>query len=241
MNSFAPGLKMSVFTLLFLPVLLWLGNWQLDRASFKQGLEFEYLASMVRLPVDLAELDATALGKLENFTKIKAKGRYLDKIFLLDNQTTNGQVGYWVFQPFLTDKSRKNLIVNRGFIPSPISRSVLPKVESPVGNQVIEATVWPFTGLPPLFQEDNWGGKWPKRIQTKDLTKMGKISGSYPQELRIGAGEPGALEPIAQAEQFDDSKHLGYALTWFGLAVTLCVSYVVFGFSGKRGMRAESN
>ena len=224
---------MTLFTLFFLPVLLALGNWQVDRASFKQDLELEYLASMVSLPADLNDFDEKTFGELKNFTKIRAEGRYIDQLFYLDNQTTNGQVGYWVFQPFLTNRSQKNFIVNRGFVPAPILRGKLPRVETPAGAQMIEATVWPYTGLPPILGRDNWGNEWPKRIQSKDLMRMGEISNSYAQELRIEATAPGALQSLPNLEQFDDSKHLGYALTWFGLAATLCVSFMIFGFSGK--------
>ena len=224
---------MTLFTLFFLPVLLSLGKWQLDRASFKQDLESEYLVSMVSLPVNLSDFEEKAFGEFENFTKIRVEGSYIDQLFFLDNQTTNGQVGYYVFQPFLTNRSRKNFIVNRGFVPSPVSRGELPHIETPVGMQTIEATVWPYTGLPPIFGDDNWGKNWPKRIQSKDLMRMGKISGSYAQELRIEADSPGALQSLPNLDQFDDSKHLGYALTWFGLAATLFISFLIFGFSGK--------
>ena len=113
---------MTLFTLFFLPVLLSLGKWQLERASFKQNLEFEYLASIVSLPVNLNDSEEKTFGELKNFTKIRAEGRYIDQLFYLDNQTTNGQVGYWVFQPFLTNRSRQNLMVNRGFIRAPVLR-----------------------------------------------------------------------------------------------------------------------
>ena len=65
--------------------------------------------------------------------------------------------------------------------------------------------------------------------------RMGEISNSHAQELRIEATAPGALQSLPNLEQFDDSKHLGYALTWFGLAATLCVSFMIFGFSGRAG------
>ena len=188
---------------------------------------------MVSLPADLNDFDEKTFGELKNFTKIRAEGRYIDQLFYLDNQTTNGQVGYWVFQPFLTNRSRKNFIVNRGFVSAPLLRGELPHVETPTGVQTIEATVWPYTGLPPIFGDDSWGNEWPKRIQSKDLMRMGEISNSYAQEWRIEATAPGALQSLPNLEQFNDSKHLGYALTWFGLAATLCVSFMIFGFSGK--------
>ena len=74
---------MTLFTLFFLPVLLSLGKWQLDRASFKQDLEFEYLGSMVSLPVNLSDFEEKAFGEFENFTKIRAEGRYIDQLFYL--------------------------------------------------------------------------------------------------------------------------------------------------------------
>ena len=127
------------------------------------------------LPVNLNDSEEKTFGELKNFTKIRAEGRYLDQLFYLDNQTTNGQVGYWVFQPFLTNRSRQNLIVNRGFVRAPILRGDLPHVETPSGVQIIEATAWPYTGLPPIFGDDDWGNNWPKRIQSKDLMRMGKV------------------------------------------------------------------
>ena len=36
MKAFKPGVRMSIFALLLLPILLALGNWQVQRGAFKR-------------------------------------------------------------------------------------------------------------------------------------------------------------------------------------------------------------
>ena len=56
MKAFKPGVRMSIFALLLLPILLALGNWQVQRGAFKRELETAYLEQLTRLPVNVAEL-----------------------------------------------------------------------------------------------------------------------------------------------------------------------------------------
>jgi len=43
MAAWWPGWKMLTFVGLFLPLLLVLGNWQIDRAHYKQQLQAQFL------------------------------------------------------------------------------------------------------------------------------------------------------------------------------------------------------
>ena len=56
MKAFKPGVRMSVFVLLLLPLLLVLGNWQLQRGALKRDLETDYLQQLTQLPKDLQKL-----------------------------------------------------------------------------------------------------------------------------------------------------------------------------------------
>ena len=56
MKAFKPGVRMSVFVLLLLPLLLVLGNWQLQRGALKRDLESDYLQQLTQLPKDLQKL-----------------------------------------------------------------------------------------------------------------------------------------------------------------------------------------
>ena len=53
MKAFKPGVRMTVFVLLFLPILLALGNWQLQRGALKRELESNYLQQLTQLPYRL--------------------------------------------------------------------------------------------------------------------------------------------------------------------------------------------
>ena len=57
---------------------------------------------------------------------------------------------------------------------------------------------------------------------------------AYPAELRLAVGQPGVEVAAPFAEQLSDSKHRGYALTWFGLAITLAIGYLVFGLKNAK-------
>jgi cytochrome oxidase assembly protein ShyY1 len=71
MKGFSPGWRMSIFTLLLTPLLLLLGNWQVDRGAEKRALETQYLAQLAGLP---APPDAASLAI--PFQTIRLTGRY---------------------------------------------------------------------------------------------------------------------------------------------------------------------
>lgn len=231
MKAFKPGVRMSIFALLLLPILLALGNWQVQRGAFKRELETAYLEQLTRLPVDGAELLASAGSDLalRPFTRVRLSGRYGQEMFFLDNQVNAGEVGYWLFQTFITQDGLQWL-VNRGFVAAPNDRSALPDVETPLNEVLLVASIWPDLGLPPLFGEEVWSENWPKRIQRKDLQRMSEAVQSLAWELRLEPGQPGVLQAAPFAEPLSDAKHRGYALTWFGLATALVCGFVIFGF-----------
>ena len=62
---------------------------------------------------------------------------------------------------------------------------------------------------------------------------MAKLADAYSVELRLEAGQPGVLAAAPFAQVFSDAKHKGYALTWFGLSITLMLGFVLYGFKRK--------
>ncbi|MEZ7818853.1 MAG: surfeit locus 1 family protein [Candidatus Azotimanducaceae bacterium] len=224
MKGFSPGWRMSIFTLLLTPLLLLLGNWQVDRGAEKRALETQYLAQLAGLP---APPDAASLAI--PFQTIRLTGRYQPNYFLLDNQINNGQVGYWVIQVFL-DELNGRFLLNRGFIAGSTDRGVSPSVTVPEGRLSLVATVWPDLGLIPILVDSAWSEGWPKQVQRLEIDRMAKLADAYPVELRLEAGQPGVLVAAPFAQGFSDAKHKGYALTWFGLSITLLLGFVLFGF-----------
>ena len=134
MKAFKPGVRMSIFTFLLLPILLSLGNWQVQRGALKRELETAYLEQLTRLPVDVVAVlpSATSNLALPPFTRVRLSGRYGREMFFLDNQVSAGEVGYWLFQTFVAQDGSRWL-VNRGFVAAPKDRSALPDVGNSAG------------------------------------------------------------------------------------------------------------
>lgn len=217
---------MSVFVLVMLPVLISLGSWQLSRAAEKRMLIEAFMEKVGGLAI-------TFVGdQIEDFQRVRLTGRFVEEIFLLDNQVYQGDVGYWTLQVFETEGG-KRLIVNRGFISAPDMREKLPQIPEVMQNSAgVVTTVgvaWPFTGLLPIWADESWSGDWPLRIQRLDIAKMAALVNAYDKEIRLEQGQPGTLQAAPMNNTFDEAKHLGYAAAWFGLAITLALGYIILG------------
>ena len=92
------------------------------------------------------------------------------------------------------------------------------------------ATVWPDLGQIPILADIPWGEQWPKQIQRLEIDRMAQLVDAYPVELRLEGGQPGVLAAAPFAQVFSDVTHKGYALTWFGLSITLILGFVIYGF-----------
>ena len=222
---------MTLFVVILLPTVVALGIWQVNRGAQKRALESAYLQTLTQLPVKPAQISPEV-----EFQRVRLEGEFSDEVFLLDNQVLDGRVGYWVVQVF--NHERDKFLVNRGFVPAGDDRSTLPTIESPQGRQRVIGSVWPFTGLLPVWREDALDvDSWPKRIQRLDIQTLAEVTGAQALEIRLEPGQPGVHNAAPFARVLNDAKHRGYAATWFGLAITLTLAYVVFGVFRAREHR----
>jgi cytochrome oxidase assembly protein ShyY1 len=235
--SFQPGWRMTVLLLVGLPVLLSLGNWQLQRAEEKRRFELNYLQAQSALPVRPGLAD-----EQPPFTRLRLRGRYdADRQFLLDNQVRDGQIGYWVVTPF-RDVDGRNWLVNRGWVAAAQRRDQLPDLVVDTDPEQIVAVVWPDTGLIPALAEERWPSQWPLRIQRLDVDKMAPLVDAVPMELRLEAGQPGVLAPAPVLMTVRASKHTGYAMQWFAFAGVLMLGFLIYGFTmPKRRARLKGS
>ena len=224
MKRFQPGWKMTLFTVVLLPTVVSLGFWQLSRGAQKRAMETDYLTQLTALPVAAAAIDGSV-----RFQRVRLKGRFGAEIFLIDNQILQGRTGYWIVQVF-DDSSGSRFLTNRGFVAAPQLRAELPKLMTPTGTVELVGTVWPFTGLIPVLDDDEWPAGWPKRVQRMDVQRMAATVAAAPFEVRLEPGQLGVENAAPFATVLSDAKHLGYAATWFGLAVALVAGFTIFGF-----------
>mgnify|MGYP001317389686 FL=1 len=225
---------MTGFVIVMLPLLLSLGNWQVQRGALKRDLESQYLEKLTELPKPVS-VDVMS----QPFQALKLNGRYQPETFLVDNQVSSGKAGYWVFQAF-DEESFGRVLINRGFIAS-TTRDRLPQVPMPDETVALVATVWPELGLIPAWGPQEWSGDWPKRIQRVNISRMAVAATAWPAELRLEAGQPGVLEPAPFASRLSDDTHRGYAATWFGLATALVLGYLFLGFSASARVQRAKN
>jgi len=208
-----------------------LGFWQLDRAAQKRALEDARLASYGALPIGEEGL-AAAL----DFTRVRLSGHYdATQQFFVDNHARHGVPGYVVVTRFET-VGHRSVLVTRGWIAAPPLREDTPSAPPPPGEVRFETTRWPDVRGSVGASTDTWDAAWPKRVQYLDIPRMAAASGAtLPIELRLDDGQAGSLEPIVIGEEMTPTRHLGYAVQWFGLAAAMAIAFVVLGFKHGKG------
>ncbi len=233
---FRPGLIPTLVMLPLLALLLWLGHWQWNRATEKQTLLDHWASQALLVPVALPMAPtATTSGNAgatanasPQFLRVFAKGAYLpDSQVLLDNQTHGGKAGYRVLTPLLLADGSA-LMVDRGWVSLPgNARDRLPNVAvSGTGRQVQgrldhfrQAALREATGpLSPV--RDNQ----PRVMNYPDAPAVSAAIGRpvYPLVLLLDGNEPdGLVRQDAPTLSFGPERHLGYAIQWWALAVTL--------------------
>ncbi len=228
-RSFAPGWLLTLFVLAFLPLLLALGAWQLDRAGQKREMQAVMDESRTAVPASLAVL--------ANETEPAWRPLYLqgsfnpDVIWLLDNRTRGGRAGVEVLQPFYDAESAQWIIVNRGWIPW-TNRSALPEIETPPGQVQLDAEALPIAGAPFTMGNTSARDGWPKLIIRVDTSMMAEQAGIdvLPWTARLRQGSAGAYRLDWPPLPTSASKHIGYAVQWFALAAALLILYIWAGY-----------
>lgn len=224
--------KLTLFTVLLLPLLVYLGFWQLQREQEKRETQLSYDLRATQAPVPLAQIDWQTTDDIA-FRRVEAIGRYdSNRQFLLDNRINQGRVGYELITPLQTDSGL--LLVNRGWIAQGPDRQTLPDV-SVTGEQVtIHGTVYvPGGDIMVLGEEEPAGDNpWPRVIQRLDVAQMSSLLNQpvLPYSVRLEAGAPGLTLINWQPVTLSPETHRAYAVQWFFMAVVLIILFLLFCF-----------
>lgn len=233
---FRPGGLPSLAVALLLPLLIFLGFWQLSRAEEKRQILVAESQRRAAPPVPVLQLLAEPEPA---FMRVRLRGRFDPAhSLLLDNRVHQGRVGVEVLQPFMDRPSGRWLWVNRGWLPWP-DRRMPPQFDTPAGD--LELITWAY--VPPgrsLLSTGNATG-WPRLINRleplkiwQELRRPGVLL-----ELRLESG-PGLLTPNWPSVSMGPQKHQGYAVQWFGLAAALLALFVHLGIHRAREARHAS-
>jgi surfeit locus 1 family protein len=220
----------TVLTLAGLAVLLALGTWQVRRLAWKEDLIARAEAG---LAADAAPLPPGALDDPAalDFRRVSARGAYLhDSAFAFGFSARRGEPGGRLVTPLALADGR-TLLVDRGWLPSALLPPAVPDGLEPRGEVAVEGVARDRSSSAGrgFFQppDDPAGRRW----YAWDLTAMGAAVGRplLPVVLVAQPGPGSGPLPHAEPVVVDYSRnHLGYALTWYGLAAGLVAVYVAF-------------
>ena len=178
------------------------------------------------------------------YSRVRARGRWLTDNTQLFYASTSREDGFHVYTPLETP-SGTILMVNRGFVPRvEVARLDQPPPSRSEAVDIVGILRKP--GRQGWFDPDNDPGK--NRWYWRDLDGMAKAA--FPDgkrdvlpffleaEAKPGTGgtEPYPRGGVTRV-QFPN-RHLEYALTWYGLGVTLIGVYFVFAWGRRRNQRS---
>ena len=213
-------------TALGLLVLCSLGTWQLKRLAWKQGLIATLTARMADDPVQLADaVKRFNAGEDVEYLKVFAKGA-LDVAHPLYKQTViDDQAGWEGLVPFQSEDGRQVLVdlgatVQHGLVPKPVPQLLgiirlhhLGRGTFDAANNVAK-NQWFWWDLPAMQKAAAMKEGSPLFI----VQALGNESGFQASPAKVEL----------------NNKHLGYAITWFGLAAALVGVAAAFVFQ-RRG------
>ncbi|MDN3566750.1 SURF1 family protein [Paeniroseomonas aquatica] len=203
-----------------LAALLWLGTWQVQRLHWKTDMLDRIAAAEAGPPLPLA-------GSAAPYTKVVATGR-LDhaREALLGVEVRGTALGGHLVTPLLRDGAPP-LLVDRGWVPLTRDRGL----DRPEGEVAITGYIRAADTRDWNSPKDDTAGR---RFYVFDPAAIGAALG-LPPPAPFGLvalappGAPAGLLPAAAASlPRPDNPHLGYAITWYGLAAALVGVLIAF-------------
>ncbi len=183
-------------------ILLVLGNWQVQRMHWKEGLLATIEARVHAQPRPLGEVLASgpAVADLE-YTPVTLQGAFVHAAERHFFATWNGASGFFVYTPLLRPQG-DYVFVNRGFVPYDLKDPARRPQSLPEGQVTVTGLLRaPLVEKPSSILPDNDPGK--NLFYWKDIRAMAETSGlsadapfsassSMPMPRPIPAGFPSA-------------------------------------------------
>ena len=218
---------MTAFVVFFFPILIYLGSWQVMRGLEKKDIVNQHYENK-SLPVISEKEMATLNSENLIYRTVNLEGEYQSESYILDNRLYRQEAGYEIFTAFET--SEKNLfLINRGWVSKEDYENGTEEAE---GKVTIQGVLSPFKRFGLNLVDQIYLDGWPKLVQQVDYeTAKNDIGNSINESvIQLSAASAGAFEPIWKPVDLKPSRHFGYALQWFGLALVLICSYFYYGY-----------
>ena len=218
MNNFKS--RILIFAIIFVPITISLGLWQIERANEKKVIISNYDKLLVSTPIALQKEQP-----LENWQPIETVGAYQDLVIYEDNAINSGKAGFKVYHLFQNGDGTF-IFVHRGFIERNLIKNNLPRIDTPVGKKNIKGTT--------LFKQNN---TFVKNIEESDIRIIQEFNTPvlikrfpilkdrylHPFLFNLDVRDADKFQPIEKPVNMTATKHIGYAIQWFGLCAALII------------------
>lgn len=220
--------------------LIALGNWQMQRLAWKEGLIAAIAERAHAAPVTVAEAERrVAEGGDVEYLRVKASGNLLnDKELAFYAFDEESGPGYQIMTPLrLADGAV--VFVNRGFVPGELKDPKRRAVGAPAGEVEIVGLARkpeaPGLFTPANDAENNiWYWRDLPAMAAATLAPKRPRIVPFIVEAERDPAPPGGW-PKGGVTRLDlPNRHLAYALTWYGLAAALLAVFAAFAVSRWR-------
>jgi len=240
-------LRLTIATAVTLVILCGLGVWQVQRLHWKLALIASVERGLHAAPVPAPGPDAWEsldFGQSE-YQRVTVTGRFDEHAetyvvyTLTEPKGLNGGIGYLVMTPLETANGW-TVYVNRGFVP----RDRRYPDQRPGSTRAGETTVAGLFRAPhraPWWAGDDvpgnsWFSRDPKLYANAKGLPPAKVA-PYIIDADFDPKSPDGLPQGGETVVNLPNNHLGYAITWFGLAAALVGVYGVFVWRRVRERR----
>lgn len=207
-------------TLPVLALLIGLGTWQVQRMHWKTELLARFAAAQAGPARPLT-------AEPEPWARFHVTGRFLhEREALLGLEVRDAVLGAQLLTPLLRAEGPP-VLVNRGWVPLERDRPV----DRPGGEVRIEGYLRPSEPRGALSATDDPAAR---RFYTLDLSVIGPALGlpEMPPFALVALAPPGppsrALPQPARHLPQPPNNHLGYVVTWYGLALALVGVFIAW-------------
>lgn len=225
----SPGVPSTITLSLILPLVVYLGFWQLQRASLKTGLETQIQTMSGTAPVNILSLKQPL--KEIRFKPLELSGMFTPHShLLLDNQIHEHQAGYRVLTPFELQPSLPLLLIDRGWISKAHIQTNNALLSTPAMAHAIELKG--FVNHPPhgiaLGESPVHPENFTSVIQTLNYDALEQAFGRefFPFTMQVTQPIEHIFTFIPPTVPVPATRHLGYALQWFTMAIASMLYYL---------------
>lgn len=203
--------------------------WQWSRYEERTAINAQVAAAAATPPVPVEQLTQVErpVDPSDQWRQVRAQGRYdVDRTMLVRNRPLNGQNGFHVLVPLVTEAGTA-LLVDRGWVPAAASATASPETPAPPSGQVTVTARLRPAEPGPAGSSDLPAGQI-RRIAVDELAQQlpYPVLPSYGERVREQPAPAQAPETLPVPQE-NAAQNFGYTIQWALFALIALAGWVV--------------